>query len=261
MNLEILTSAAEFERCGWDDRLLSSSDFYQSSRWLKAIESVNSLDRYYLVATDDQGRALAGLPAHLMTRDAPPYTFYRLDIVLPRLAAMPDRDARGFIGVAGREPLILMPHLLVGGRQASHTQLLLADGLPPALRAEAIALLLDQVVTLGGSIGARALAFMFIDEDNWLLGELAGRDYLAFRHATAGVMDIDFTSFEDYLERFSAHRRRRIRSELRSFEAAGITFTQRRLPGIIDEIAPLGMALESRYGPTDDSLADARRSY
>jgi hypothetical protein len=261
LKIEILTAATELDRCGWDDRLLRSSDFYQSSTWLKAVESVNSLPRYYLVATDDRGRALAGLAAHLMTRDAPPYIFYRLDLVLPRLAAMPDRDARGIVGVRGREPLTLMPHLLLGGRQSAHTRLLLAEGLSEAERAQAIAALLDETVTLARSIGARALAFMFIDAGNWLLTELAGRDYLAFRHATAGVMDIDFTSFDGYLERFSAHRRRRIRSELRSFAAADVTFRRRRLADVLDEITPLGMALESRYGPTDSSVADARRGH
>ncbi len=261
MKIEILTAATELASCGWDDRLLRSGDFYQSSTWLKAVESVNSLPRYYLVATDDQGQALAGLSAHLMSRDAPPYTFYRLDLVLPRLAARPDRDALGFVGVRGREPLVLMPHLLLGGRQAAHTSLLLADGLPEPVRAEAIAALLDGAEALGRSIGAKALAFMFIDAGSWLLGELAGRGYLAFRHATAGVMDIDFTSFDGYLARFSSHRRRRIGSELRSMAAAGVTFSRRRFADVLDEIAPLGMALEARYGPTDDSVADARRGY
>ncbi len=261
MKIEILTAATELDRCGWDDRLLRSSDFYQSSTWLKAVESVNSLPRYYLVATDDQGRALAGLSAHLMSRQAPPYTFYRLDLALPRLAAKPDRDARGIIGVRGREPLTLMPHLLLGGRQAAHTSVLLADGLSEADRAHAITALLDEAVTLGQSVGAKALAFMFIDADSWLLDELAERSYTAFHHATAGVMDVDFSTFDGYLARFSRHRRNRIKSELRSFAAAGVTFHQRRMADVLDEIAPLGMALESRYGPTDDSVADARRGH
>lgn len=262
MKIEILTAAADLERYGWDDRLLRSSDFYQSSTWLKAVEGFSALPRFYLVATDDRGQALAGLTAHLMTRDAPPYTFYRLDIVLPRLAAMPDRQARGFVGVRDREPLVLMPHLLLGGRQAAHSRLLLADGLAAAERAEATAALLDETEkTVATSVGARALAFMFVDSDDWLLPELASRDYLAFLHASAGVMEIDFTSFDGYLQRFSAHRRRRINSELRSFAAAGVTFSHRRLADVMDEITPLGMALESRYGPTDSSVDEARRGY
>jgi len=261
MKIEILTAATELDRCGWDDRLLRSSDFYQSSTWLKAVESVNSLPRYYLVATDRNGQALAGLAAHVMSRQAPPYTFYRLDLALPRLAARPDRAELGIAGVAGREALTLMPHLLLGGRQAAHTRLLLADGLTPAERTEAIAALLDEAERLAGSVGARAMAFMFVDEGSWLLAELAGRGYLSFRHATAGVMDIDFTSFDGYLERFSAHRRQRIRSERRAFAAAGVTFHRRAMPDVIDEITPLAMALEWRYGPTDDSVADARRGH
>lgn len=261
MKVEILTEAAELDRYGWDDRLLRSSDFYSSAAWLKAVEGFNSLPRFYLVATDDRGRALAGLPAHMMTRDGPPYTFYRLDLVLPRVAALPDRDARGVVGVRGREPLALMPHLLIGGRQAAHSRLLLADGLSGAERAEAASVLLDEAVSLGSSVGARALAFMFIDEGDWLLAELAGRDYLGFLHASAGVMEIDFTSFDGYLERFSAHRRKRIKSELRSFAAAGVTFSHHRLADVLDEVTPLGMALESRYGPTDNNLADARRGH
>lgn len=261
MKVQILTDAAELDRCEWNSRLLRSSDFYSSSAWLKAVEDFNSLPRFYIVATDDRGRAQAGLTAHMMTRDAPPYTFYRLDLVLPRLAAMPDRDARGIVGVRGREPLALMPHLLLGGRQAAHSRLLLAGGLSDAERRDAACGVLDEAVSLGLSVGARALAFMFIDDGDWLLAELAARGYLAFLHASAGVMEIDFTSFDGYLERFSAHRRRRIKSEIRSFAAAGVTFSSHPLAEVLDEVAPLGMALESRYGPTDNNVADARRGH
>ncbi|HVB43680.1 MAG TPA: hypothetical protein VNF47_13380 [Streptosporangiaceae bacterium] len=130
LKVEILGAASELEQCGWDDRLLRSSDFYLSSDWLAVLERVSSVRRFYLVALDEDGHALAGLAAHLMTRDTPAWDFYRLDRVLRRLAAMPDRDARGIAGVWGREPAQVMPHLLLGGRHTAHSRLLLARGLP-----------------------------------------------------------------------------------------------------------------------------------
>jgi len=210
---------------------------------------------FYLIARDGQDRTVAGLAAHLLTRDAPAWDFYRLDRVVRRLAAMPDRDERGFVGVRGPEPLVLMPQLLLGGRQTAHSRLLLAHGLSDDLRRQAVRAVLDRVDELGTEVGARALAFMFVDEDDPLRGELTGRGYRSFLHASAGIMDIDFDSFNGYLSRFSAHRRKRVRRELRSFSEAGVVFSDHPLGEVIEQITPLGMALESRYGAEGDTVA------
>jgi uncharacterized protein len=261
MKVQILTAASELEPHGWDDQLLRSGDFYLSLTWLKVLESISSVRPFYLVAQDDHGRVLAGLTAYLMTRDAPAWDFYRLDRVMRRLAAMPDRDARGFIGVAGREPLVLMPHLLLGGRHTAHSRLLLARGLPEAVQAEATAAVLSEVASLGAEVGARALAFMFVDEDDRLREDLGGQGYLPFLHAQAGVMDIDFGTFDGYLDRLSRHRRSRIKKELRSFAEAGVEFSSHPLGEVVEEVTPLGMALETRYGVEGDTVAAARRSH
>jgi len=210
---------------------------------------------FYLIAQDGHSRTVAGLAAHLMTRDAPAWDFYRLDRVFRRLAAMPDRDERGFVGVRGTEPLVLMPHLLLGGRQTAHGRMLLAPWLSGDARRQAVRAVLGRVEELGTQIGARALAFMFVDEDDPLRGELTDRGYLSFLHASAGIMDIDFDSFNGYLSRFSAHRRQRIRQELRSFREAGVVFSHHPLGEVIEQITPLGMALESRYGAEGDTVA------
>jgi predicted N-acyltransferase len=195
-----------------------------------------------------------------MDRDALPWDFYRLDRVLRRMAALPDRDERGFIGVRGREPAVVMPNLLLGGRHTAHNRLLLARGLPEAARRHARAALLDEAASLGHEVGARALTFMFVDEDDPLRGDLAQRDYLAFLHARAAVMDIGFATFDGYLDRFSAHRRRRVKRELRAFSEAGVVFSHHPLGEVIEEVTPLGMALEARYG-AEDTVAAAQRSH
>jgi uncharacterized protein len=261
VKVRILTAASELEPRGWDDDLLRSGDFYLSLTWLQVLESISPVRPFYLIAEDDDGRALAGLTAYLMTRDAPAWDFYRLDRVVRRLAAMPDRDARGFVGVAGREPLELMPHLLLGGRHTAHSRLLAARGLPEAARREAARALLAEVASLGREVGARALAFMFVDEDDRLRDDLDRQGYLPFLHARAGVLDIDFATFDGYLDRLSAHRRRRINTELRSLAAAGVEFRSHPLGEVVEEITPLGMALETRYGVEGDTVAAARRSH
>ncbi len=260
MRIQILSAASELGRCGWDDHLLHSDDFYLSSAWLGVLETISPVPPFYLTAIDDNGRAMAGLAAHLLDRDTPPWDFYRIDRVLRRLAAMPDRDARGIVGVRAREPVMLMPSLLLGGRHTSHSRLLLAPGLSEAARQEATDALLDEAGRLGRDLGARSLAFMFVDEDDRLRDDLAQRGYLAFLHATAGVMDIDFATFDEYLSRFSPHRRRRIGKELRSFAEAGVVFSHHPLGEVIEEITPLGMALEYRYGVDGDTVAAAQKS-
>lgn len=260
MRIEILNAASELGQCGWDDRLLHSNDFYLSSAWLGVLETVSSVPPFYLTATDDHGRVMAGLAAHLLDRDTPPWDFYRIDRVLRRLAAMPDRDARGIAGVRAREPVTLMPSLLLGGRHTSHSRLLLAPGLPEAAQQEATDALLDEARRLGSDLGARSLAFMFVDEDDRLRDDLEQRGYLSFLHAEAGVMDIDFATFDEYLGRFSPHRRRRIGKELRSFAEAGVVFSHHPLGEVIEEITPLGMALEYRYGVDGDTVAAAQKS-
>jgi uncharacterized protein len=269
MNVDILPTASALASCGWDD-LLGSADFGLSSSWLgvlegvAAVRSVRSADPavqtgtvrpFYVVAADERGRTIAGLAAHMMTRDAPAWDFYRLDRALRRLAALPDRDQRGFVGVRGPEPLVLMPHLLLGGRQTAHSRLLLASWLPAEQRRQAMMAVLERVEGLGRQVGARALAFMFVDADDPLRDALAGRGYKSFLHASAGIMDIEFGSFDGYLSRFSAHRRQRIRRELREFSEAGVVFSEHPLGEVIEQITPLGMALESRYGAEGDTVA------
>ncbi len=260
MKIQILNAASELERCGWDDHLLRSGDFYLSSAWLGVLETISPVPPFYLTVTDDHGRAMAGLAAHLLDRDTPPWDFYRIDRVLRRLAAMPDREARGIVGVRAREPVMLMPSLLLGGRHTAHSRLLLAPGLSEAAQREATDALLDEAGRLGRDLGARSLAFMFVDEDDRLRDDLGQRGYRAFLHAKAAVMDIDFATFEAYLGRFSAHRRRRIGKELRSFAEAGVVFSHHPLGEVIEEITPLGMALEYRYGVDGDTVAAAQKS-
>jgi predicted N-acyltransferase len=231
-----------------------------SSAWLGVLETISPVPPFYLTATDDHGRAMAGLAAHLLGRDTPPWDFYRIDRVLRRLAAMPDRDARGIAGVRAREPVMLMPSLLLGGRHTAHSRLLLAPGLSEAAQQQATDALLDEAGRLGRDLGARSLAFMFVDEHDRLRDDLEQRGYLAFLHAKAGVMDIDFATFDEYLGRFSPHRRRRIGKELRSFAEAGVVFSHHPLGEVIEEITPLGMALEYRYGVDGDTVAAAQKS-
>lgn len=292
MKVEVLTAASELDSRGWEE-LLGSADFGLTSTWLGVLEGVaavrspeppaaagaagrsgwpsaragptaasgrpsipnSAAPPFYLIACDGRGRAVAGLAAYLMTRQAPAWDFYRLDRVFRRLAAMPDRDQRGFIGIRGREPLMLMPHLLLGGRQTAHTRLLLAPWLSADVRQQAVRAILGRVEELGAEVGARALAFMFVDEDDPLRDELIRRGYLSFLHASAAIMDIGFDSFDGYLSQFSAHRRKRIRRELRTFREAGVEFSDRPLDEVIEEITPLGMALESRYGAEGDTVA------
>ena len=260
MKVRVLSAAAELAPYEWDSRLVGRGDFYLSLTWLKVLENISSVRPFYLVAEDSRGRAAAGLTAYLMGFDAPGWDFYRLDRVLRRLAALPDRDAHGIVGVRGREPVVVMPNLLLGGRHTAHSRLLLARGLPPAQQREARAAVLDEAENVGREAGARALSFMFVDAGDPLRADLADRGYLPFLHAQAGVMDIDFGTFDGYLSRLSAHRRKRIKRERRDLAGAGVVFSHHPLGEVIDQITPLGMALEARYG-AQDTVAAARRSH
>jgi predicted N-acyltransferase len=58
-------------------------------------------------------------------------------------------------------------------------------------------------------------------------------------------------SFDDYLSRLTAHRRRRIGHEMREFAASGLDIRVARLADVVEVVAPLIASHHSRYGLSD----------
>ncbi len=246
--LEIFDRVGALAERQWDRRLLGPGDFHLSTIWLGVLEQVTKLEPHYMVASGTEGEPLGGLVGYPIGIEAPAWDFYRLDRVFQRMANVTDRAERGIAAGPPPDPAVVMPNFLVGGRQACHSRLLLNRSLAAGDRAATADALLHQAEVAAAAAAARSVAFMFVDADDPLREMLLARGYHQFLHAKAGVMDIGFGSWEEYLERFTGHRRRRINRELRDFAEAGVTFAHHPLGAVIDEIAPLEVALEARYG-------------
>jgi hypothetical protein len=160
----------------------------------------------------------------------------------------PDHLSRGIANGSETDFATLLPTLFLGGRHVGHGRLLLAQELTASVRGDAMNSVLDCAEELAGSGEARSVGFMFVDEGDELCECLEKRAYHQLRNAGAGIMEIDFPSFDEYLKRFSGHRRRNITKELRQFDEAGIVFSERSLDEVSQEISTLEAQLEQKYG-------------
>lgn len=273
MVVRTVDGAAELERAGWDG-LLGAGDLYLSSRWLGLIERVGGVRPSYLLATGDLGgggpstgspggdRALAGLAVHDLGPEAPPWPFYRLDLLLPHLlrkAAGPGGEVRADLAeVAART----LPMALCGGRQPAHQRLLVRPGLDPRVADEAAGAVFDAAMDLAAGRDLRTVSFLYVDAgDRRLRGLLERGGFETFPSATAAVMPIPWDDFSGYLASFGGHRRRRIESERRRLAAAGITFHDRAVEDpLIPELAALEVEHEAKYGVLD-TVEQASRGY
>lgn len=117
---------------------------------------------------------------------------------------------------------------------------------------------LDAFEAQATAWGAETVAAMHVpDDDTALTALLTRRGYVPFTAVADCVLPLPFTSFPDYLASLPPTRRRKVRREMRSFQAAGY---QVRLVGL-DDVGPDHVQLHvdhmTRYGHslTADKIA------
>lgn len=223
--------------------------FYSSPRWLRFLEADPAYDVWYLVAGDGDG-ILGVLPIYLSVTGARAGvdTFYDPAAVFVQPAGVGD-------------PARWRPALLAGGRAGYDTELLLRPGLASATRQQVVAALVARLARLGVAWGVAASAFMYLTPGAAAeLAPVVGTPPL-LTDITAAVHLDGCESFDDYLGRLSAHRRRRIGHEMREFAASGFDVRAARLADVVEVVAPLMAAHHGRYGLPDSRQMLAAHLY
>lgn len=256
-SVERFGTSTELAILGWDN-LLGTGDFHLSSAWLGVLEEMLSVKPIYLAVRDGKGIA-SGLVVYSLDDTAPPWDFYRLDRVLDRLGRIAGHDGTAWSDQASAAGEVL-PSLLCGGRHTSYSRLLVRPDLDPREANAVTMALLREVDDLAAELGARSAGFMFVDDgDDRLAACLASNGYERFPHGRASSLEVTFADLDDYIAHFSKKRRWSVRKEIRQLAEAGVTFRVRPLDeDTIQQIVPLEIQLEARYGVDDDFESAAR---
>ncbi|GGV01254.1 hypothetical protein GCM10010495_10370 [Kitasatospora herbaricolor] len=239
--------AAELDAREWDG-LVGPQDFFLSHRWLGSVEDTAGVPMEYFTLRRD-GRAVAAL-ATALADGAEPWKLGRTDSLLEYCAAEGFPQAEAFrAGLPGPAGPALMPGLVCGGRHLGRTRVLCGA---EATRAD-VAELVRRAEDAAAARGGRSVAFLYVDEDDTLLGEvLDERGYDSFVSGRHSRLDVPAGGFEEYLARLSAHRRRRILAERRAVRAAGVEVRLEPLAAApLPRLAELETRLLAKYGFAD----------
>ncbi|MFD8982587.1 GNAT family N-acetyltransferase [Streptomyces sp. NPDC059564] len=226
----------------WDG-LLGPRGFYAATPWLRHAEATAATAPYYFTAHDGQDRRTGVLSAYPLDHDTP-YVFCSPARVI-------DGIHRRLTGEEAPWTAGLVPALACGGRNPSHSKAGLAPGQDGEAGRATLTALVRRAEEEAWAAGMRAVSFLYVDEDDDLLrAVLAERGYTALPGQTAYSLPVPGDgSFDSYLARFAGSRRTKIKRELRALDEAGVTYrTQPLTPGLIEQLAPLELALYAKYG-------------
>ncbi|MFI9275572.1 GNAT family N-acetyltransferase [Kitasatospora sp. NPDC052896] len=242
--------AAELPAAAWDD-LVGPDDFYLTSPWLRVVELTSGAAMGYLTAGPAH-RPRAAL-ATACAETTAPWLSGRPDTLLRRCVKEGQPGATEFAAALSAEPAeALMPALVCGGRHLGRNRPLAAVG-PDGTGGGPLgdtALLVAAAEERGRALGARSVAFLYVDERDAALRELlTGRGYRSFQTGRYSWLPLPPGGLDGYLAMFSGHRRRRVLAERRQLAAAGVGVEIEPLTaGAIPRLAALEAQLLSKYG-------------
>lgn len=215
----------------WDR--LADGRFYSSALWLRVCAlDPGSVSGGLHVATPDGGRA--ALPVAAVTDEPTPDLRWH-DVLAAR-------------GLPAPEP----GGLLVGQRRGYLAHLLTGEGTD---RTEAAAALLDAVRALRSPLhedSKIARVAMYLTTEDVRTLRAAGVRTAPVALKTDAWIEIPAGGYHAWLDSLSAHRARRIRSEIRKFEQAGYELAHRTLAESWGDVARLLASSLQRYGRTVD---------
>ncbi|HET7875500.1 MAG TPA: GNAT family N-acetyltransferase [Methylomirabilota bacterium] len=234
------------------DQLVPGASLHLSHAWLRCVEEV-AQGRYrawYLLVVSPGGDVVAALPCYLVENPRHYALYNPFDVM--GCPAAPDGvlgspGGSGCPVEPGREAFF--PALLCGSAMAYASALLLDARRPQAERDFALGLLVDEVERLSRQLGARTVAFPYVSETQATRLRAALPAGYAGRLVAAGcLLPLGFTTFDGYLARFGAGRRRAIRRELAQFESGGLRARLRGLEGCAEALPPLLARVQRKYG-------------
>jgi hypothetical protein len=213
----------------WDR--LADGRFYSSALWLRVCAlDPGSISGGLHVATPGGGRA--AVPVAAVTDEPTPDLRWH-DMLAAR-------------GLPAPEP----GGLLVGQRRGYLAHLLTEEGTD---RTEGAAAVLDGVRALRSPLhdeSAIARVAMYLTTEDVATFRAAGVRTVPVALKTDAWIDVPAGGYPAWLDSLSAHRARRIRSEVRKFEQAGYELTHRTLAECWRDVARLLACSLRRYGRT-----------
>ncbi|GAA3487215.1 GNAT family N-acetyltransferase [Streptomyces cremeus] len=231
------------------DALLGPRGFYAATPWLRHAEGTAATPPYYFTAFDGP-EPVGVLPGYPLEHGTP--------FVFCSPGRVVDSIHRSATGEDAPWTAELLPALACGGRNPSHTKAGVHAGLDRARQHETLAALVQAAEREAWAADLQAVSFLYVDEDDDLLrGVLTEQQYVALPGQTAYSLPVpDDGSFDTYLARFEQRRRVKIKRELRALDEAGVTYlTQPLTADIIDQLAPLELALYAKHGTPADADA------
>lgn len=225
----------------WDR--LAAGRFYSSALWLRqcALLEPGPVSGGLHVRTPGGGRA--AVPVAAVTDEPNPHLRWH-DLLAARGLPAP--------GPGG---------LLVGQRRGYLAHLLTGEGTD---RAEAAAAVLDAVRALRSPLHEEskiARVAMYLTTEDVRALRAAGVRTAPVALVTDAWIEIPPEGFDAWLASLSAHRARRVRSEIRKFDRAGYRVDHRTLAESWSDVARLVARSLSRYGVTVDDVASMAESF
>jgi uncharacterized protein len=225
--------------------LRSGAGLYASFGWLSLVEALGAERPRYVVASE-RGAPVGVLPVYGGVGKGSRYDVFS-SVVEPLL------DGRATASDWS-------PSVLLGGRAGYASGIPVAPGLDEREAASVRQELLRAAVGAAASEGAAAAAMLYVaPEDVGRVVEAAPAGSVAVLTEARAVLEVRWSSFEEYCTWLTWSRRRHVRREERRLEAAGCELARESLDDrLIDAAAPLAANLEAQYGGRPDTQAERR---
>lgn len=215
---------------------------FASEPFLLAVERSATAPTTYILLRDAEGRLRAGLPCYLWEGAPDPgldhYEPFRM-------------GGRWILSKRAREQL-WRPTLLVGSRSGYRTSFVLDPSWVGGAE-QLVTRLAQEVAALADRTGAQSVGWMWLTPESaaQLAGCLRFPEDLLLAGPNCSI-PLPPPSFEGYLGRLSCSRRKSARREMQRFASSGLVVEHRRLSECADELAPLAVNLQRRYGHQPD---------
>lgn len=237
--IRAVSSAAELPK-EWDAGL-DVTDLFVSARWLAYIDEAMPGERRYLLAEDDHGNLVAGLPCYRFERGAAGSPFMRLDATVERLT---ERAVESGATVPPVDFADFHPALICGGRQPHSSIVRRRRDDPSGLDG-----LLAAAEDSARSQGCTSVAFPYVSESDEVLAEaLRRRGYVGLFHEHRWRLSVPGGGFDAYLAALDSRQRHQVRRDRRRLGASGVRFAVEPLSDdAVAEMVPLEVNLNRKY--------------
>ncbi len=245
LRFDVVSSVDDLDHAGLRE-LGRGRTFYVQPEWLRFVERQRVDDRIRYATCHTVGGRLAGVVPVYVGDPAPGGIF----------------DVHGrFVtrsGSVATSAADWSDHCFFGGREGLSNEFLLSRELTGEQRSDVLAHLLAVGAETAASLGARSFSAAYLNPDGYQqLAALVDPRRFFTAGATA-LIDLKWDSFEDYLGSLGG-RKRSIGREIKRFDSRGYTVTEGLLADWYRDIAPLFVALDSRYGNDVCREAETRK--